>query len=521
MSRLYRRCGGCHRTEKYCNCGQLQDINYDTGAAVVGNSFNAAYFGTKNFGFIITTEDGQQVRGPQFQGIAYDGTYMYISVCDKDDRNGCIIKYKNDGTLVKIGPLITDIGHAKIGYSFADACLYVAQRKLGNNWTAAGMHKVDPDTLASVAYNSAMSSQVVAFVQCDKDLYYVNSDSTKLYAIYDIDVVAGTLGRDLITSIPVPADFYTQFDGTGLGVQAWWYDGRTITAVRNNPQFAMIYDTITKKTTLTHIGDVAEYRNIGEIEGAYTWEGRTVFISVNDIADPISNAAGDPEADIYVLFWYWDTGRAASGSLNYRENTHPGYNVGVNFNDNVFAENTTNRSVIVNTAADNFYCNGSQEFPFHSLGEAIDYYRNVGTFNSIQFQADFTGFARLFNAKVSFTHSSGVTVSLRLCDTQNCDIWLDGITFHDCEYYKCNVYILKNCSRGAAEYDNYYKAGELNPVVSKLYNGTALKNVYFESMIYIDSTNTGSTYADMIDLDAPGDILRWCNIIQLTTDIHN
>lgn len=173
MSRLYRRCGGCHRAEKYCNCGELQEINFDTGAAITANSFNATYFGTKHFGFLLPTEDGQYIRGPQFQGVAFDGTYMYISVCDKDDKDGCIIKYRPDGTLVKIGPLITDIGHAKIGYSFTDACIYVAQRKLGNDWTATGMHKIDSDTLDSIAYNATMSNQIVAFVQCNKDLYYI------------------------------------------------------------------------------------------------------------------------------------------------------------------------------------------------------------------------------------------------------------------------------------------------------------------------------------------------------------
>lgn len=285
----------------------------------------------------------------------------------------------------------------------------------------------------------------------------------------------------------------------------------------------MVYDTITKQTTLTKIGDIMDYRNVGEIEGAYTWEGRTVFISANDIADPISNTAGNSEADIYILFWYWDVTRGASGSLNYRENTHPNYNVPNNFNDRVFTDNTTNRSVIVNIDKDNFYCNGSQEFPFHSLGEAIDYYANVGTFISVQFQSDYIGFTRLFGRDVSFTQSGNKTVSLRFTDTQHCTLWFDEIGLHDCEFYKCNIYILKKCTRIAPEYDTYYKYGEVpSPIISKAYssggNTYILNNALYNCMVYIDTVNNAAFYADMIDLTAPGDILKYCNIIQLSLE---
>ena len=142
MSRNYRRCGGCHRTSRYCDCKDYGNVNFDTKEAVIANKICPTYFGSKCFGFYLTTGDGQTITGPQFQGVAFDGTYMYVSVCDKTDTDGCIIKYKPDGTLVTVGPLISDIGHAKIGYSFADGCLYVAQRLLTGDWTASGMHKV-------------------------------------------------------------------------------------------------------------------------------------------------------------------------------------------------------------------------------------------------------------------------------------------------------------------------------------------------------------------------------------------
>ena len=183
MSRNYRRCGGCHPTSRYCDCKDYGNVNFDINEAVISNKICPTYFGSKTFGFSLTTGDGQTITGPQFQGVASDGTYMYVSVCDKTDTDGCIIKYKTDGTLVAVGPLISDIGYAKLGYSFADGCLYVAQRLLTGDWDASGMHKVDKDTLASVEYNPVMSHQVVAFVQHDKELYYVGSDSTKMYTI--------------------------------------------------------------------------------------------------------------------------------------------------------------------------------------------------------------------------------------------------------------------------------------------------------------------------------------------------
>lgn len=481
MSRNYRRCGGCHRTSRYCDCKDYGNVNFDINEAVVSNKIYPAYFGSKTFGFSFRTGDGQYIHGPQFQGVAFDGTYMYVSVCDKTDTDGCIIKYKPDGALVAVGPLISDIGHAKIGYSFEDGCLYVAQRLLSGDWTASGMHKVDKDTLASVEYNAAMSHQVVAFVQHDKELYYVGSDSTKMYTISNIDVAAGTFSRELFTELPVPADFYTEFDGTGLGVQAWWYDGRTVTAVRNNPQFAMIYDTVTKKYSLSYIGDVADYRNIGEIEGAYTWEGRTVFISCNDMADPIASAGGVNFADIYVLFWYWDTRRGASGSLNFRENTHPNYSVSNTFGS--FTYPTTTRQVCVNKDKDNFYCNGSTEFPFHSLAEAIDYYSHVGVQGGIYFQSDYTGSCRVFNQHIRFQQAGGLGIDIRFTDCQSCDIIIDNIEIRDGEFYNCNLWLVHGAAFALCAYDKYFNSPN---AVSKEYNGSIMNNVYRYSHLYVD-----------------------------------
>lgn len=499
MSINYRRCGGCHRTSRYCNCKDFGEINFDTKEAVTGNSVNMSYFGTKCFGYSLTTGDGQIIHGPQIQSVAFDGVYMYIGVCDKNDTDGCIIKYTESGDLVAVGPLISDMGHAKIGYSFEDHCIYAAQRLLAGDWTASGVHKIDRDTLASVEYNATMSHQIVAFVQVDKSLYYVGSDSSKLYSIYNINVSAGTFNRDLETDLPLPAEFYPQFDGTGLGVQAWIYDGRTVTAIRNNPQFAMIYDTIAKRYTLSKIGDTAEYRNIGEIEGAYTWNGRSVLVSANDIADPIADAANITSADIYALFWYWDISRGASGSLNFRENTHPNYSVSNTFGS--FGSPTTTRQVCVNVDKTNFYCNGSTEFPFHSLGEAIDYYNNVGCQGGIYFQSDFTGFCRLFNRHVRFQQSGGLSIDIRFADCQSCEIILDEIELRDSEFYQCEIWLTHNASFGLPRYDHYFNSPN---AVSKDYNGVIMNNVYRYSHLYFDDSSLVST-----SQGATGDI--WIN----------
>ena len=510
MSRNYRRCGGCHFPHPYCDCKDYGNICFDNGNAIRGNSINMSYFGTKCFNFYLRTGDGQYVNGPQFQGVAFDGTYMYVSACDKNDRDGCILKYMPDGTLVATGPLITDIGHAKLGYSFADGCLYVAQRKLGSDWTASGMHKIDRDTLASVEYNATMAHQVTAFVQCEKDLYYIGSDSTKFYSISNIDVTAGTFSRDLLYDIPVPADFYEQFNGTGLGVQAWFFDGRTITAIRNNPQFAMQLDTVTQRTTLSKIGDVAEYRNIGEIEGAYTWNGRTVLISANDVADPVADAADYVTADIYVLFWYWGTTKGASGSLNFRENTHPNYSVSNTFG--TFANPTTTRQVCFNADKDNFYCNGSTEFPFHSLAEAVDYYHNVGCQGGIYFQSDFTGSCRLFNRHVRFQQAGGLGIDIRFTDCQSSEIILDGIELRDGEFYQCEVWMTHGTSFAQPKCDEYYNSPN---TVTKIYNGNVMNNVFRYSHIYFDDATLVST-----SQGALGDI--WINSgYTLLTDNYN
>jgi len=488
MSRNYRRCGGCHIPRPYCDCKDFGNICFDTKNAIAGNDIKMAYFGTKNFGYYLTTGDGHTINSPQFQSIAFDGVNMYVGVCDKNDRDGCIIKYATNGSLIATGPLITNIGHAKIGYSFADHCLYSAQRKLGGDWTASGVHKIDPDTLASLEYNATMSHQITAFVQTDKNLYYIGSDSTKFYSISNIDVPAGTFSRELLFDIPVPADFYEQFNGTGLGVQAWYFDGRTVTAVRNNPQFAMIYDTITKRYTLSKIGDVSEYRNIGELEGGYTWNGRTVTISSNDIADPIQDAAGINYADIYILFWYWDIARGSAGSLNFRENTHPNYNISNTFGN--FTDPTTTRQVCVNVDKNNFYCNGSTEFPFHSLGEAIDYYHNVGSHGGIYFQSDFTGFCRLFNRHVRFQTTGAVAVDIRFADCQSSEIILDEIELRDSEFYQCEIWMTHGATFGLCRFDEYFNSPN---AVSKDYNGVTMNNVYRYSHLYFDDAALAST----------------------------
>lgn len=483
MSRNYRKCGGCRKTSRYCDCKDYGNVNFDTHEAVTGNEIKMSYFGTKNFGFYLPTGDGVLLHGAQFQSIAFDGLYYYVGVCDKSDTDGCIIKYDLNGALVSVGPLIPNIGHAKIGYSFEDHCIYASQRLLNGDWSASGMHKIDKDTLASVEYNATMSHQVTAFVQYEKELYYIGSDSTKMYSISNIDVAAGTFSRELAFDIPVPADFYSQFNGTGLGVQAWFYDGRTIIAVRNNPQFAMIYDTVTKKYSLSKIGDVSEYRNIGEIEGAFTWNGRTTVISVNDIADPIQDAFGHNYADIYILFWYWDISRGASGSLNFRENTHPNYSVSNTFG--TFSNPTTTRQVCVNVDKDNFYCNGSTEFPFHSLGEAIDYYSHIGVQGGIYFQSDFTGFCRVFNQHIRFQQAGGLGVDIRFTDCQSCDIIIDNVEIRDGEFYNCNLWLVHNAAFAQPAFDTYFNSPN---AVSKVYNGVVMNNVYRYTHIYTDDS---------------------------------
>lgn len=455
MSRTYRRCGGCHRTERYCDCKDYGIIDFDINAAKVSNVLQPAYAGTKCFGFYLVTQDGVSLHAPQFQSIAWDGTYFYIAACDKYDRDGCIIKYRSDWSLVKVGPCIYDMGHAKAGYNFADGYIYVAQRFYDGSWDATGMNKVDPDTLASVEFGHVGEHSISAFVQYDKELYCVGSDATKFYKVGKIDIAAGTIERELVSDIPVPGDFYAELAGSNNGMQAWYYDGRTITCIRNNPQFAMVYDTITKDISLTHIGDVSDGRYIGEIEGAFTWGNRTTLISVCDNQDPLQDANGVNYADIYIQVWYYDTKRGGSGSLDLRENTHTTYSQAARYWRD--EDPTTNRSIIVNLDTNNFYCNGSQHFPFHSVHEALGYLRYHPIARSIQFQSDFDGFIRAFNAHCILNRGSNENVRIRFTDNYNCNWTLSGIKVHDCEFSDSWIFFAaNNVVDTNFDFDKYY-----------------------------------------------------------------
>lgn len=453
MSRHYRKCGGCHPTESYCDCGNIRNINFDTTEAVTANELQPTYFGTLKFFYNVLTSGGAELPSPQFQSLAWDGEYMYLGICDKYDRDACIYKLTPGGEIVRRGPVIPNGGHIKLGYDFKTSKLYAAQRKLESDWEAKGVFRIDPDTLAPEDYGE-LEKPITAFVQCEKDLYYVGSDSSHLYKVNNIDLAAGVIWREEVCTLPLPKDFYDELAGASQGVQCWLYDGRTVVAIRNNPQFAMIYDTITKRYTLTHIGDIADYRNIGEIEGGFTWEGRSVMISANDIADPLEDAGGGHRADIYVQFWYHDISMGGAGSLNLRENTHPTFSAPNRFSD-AYTHDTTTKNVIFDAYATNFYCNGSAEFPFHSIHEAINYAKNVYWVKGIRFNSDFYDTIRLQGVSMLFTNASGGEVNIRFAQAEHCDLTLSGITINDSQFEYSRVFLAENCSETISNYDDY------------------------------------------------------------------
>lgn len=506
-NRNYRRCGGCHIPRPYCDCKDYGLIDMDTKAAKYANVMQPAYFGTKNFGFYITTEDGVSIHAPQFQSIGYDGSNYYVFVCDKNDEKGCVIKYRADWSLVKVGPCIDDIGHAKGCYNFGDNYIYIAQRRFAGDWNARGMHKVDPGTLASIEFNNVGNNSITAFVQTDKKLYCVGSDSTKFYEVKKIDVAAGTIERELVADLYIAGDFYDELSPK-LGIQTWYFDGRVITAIRNNPQFAIVYDTISKKVELSHIGDVSDGRFIGEIEGAFTWYGETTLMSACDVQDPIADANGVNYADFYIQFWYYNTSRGASGSLDVRENTHPTYSIVNKFYDD--PKPTTNRTIVVDAGATNFYCNGSILYPFHSVHEALAYFRYHPTSRGIQFMGDYDGFIRAFNISCDLDTAGNGTVRLRFTDNIACNWRIKDITLHDVEFYRCNINLLHGDSfEDHNTFDKYYRSGaQPDTAISK----RGYLGVFEDSIIWCDAKMTSGGVNAYEDFITTYGIVSNCNV---------
>ena len=483
----YIPCNCCKPPKPYCGCdGDRKNMP----KAVVSNTLSFAYMGTKNFSNSITCGDGQYFTKPQFQGVCFDGMYTYVAVCDGNDEYGCVIKYDADMNLVNIGPRISDFGHGKIAYDFDNDCLYVAQRKLLSDWDASGIHKIDKNTLASVDYCAVFNHQIIGFVQNDKELYYIGSDSSKMYTIANIDFVNGTFTRELVCDLPLASDFYGSPVSDSVNIQCWAFDGRNVVCIRNNPQAAIFYDMVDKTYHLSKIGDIMDYRTVGELEGCYTWQGHTIFISGCEVAEPIKTAGGIAIADIWVQWWEYRITEGSFGSMSTRENTHPGYEA-------------SPRNVIVDYDATNFYCNGTPDYPFRSLNEACDYFKHLGTAKGVYIISDFTGFARLFNFYGEIQGENGKQCDIRFSDNQNCHLVLKNLSIHDAEFFECDVYMF-NVKRGYEEYDVYFNNGT---AVSKLYNGVVMNNVFYQSRIYFDEHTDHVNYDFMADsLGALGDI---------------
>ena len=472
MGRNYRRCGGCHFPQPYCDCKDYGVIDFDTKNAVTSNKLCLAYQGTKVFGYSVTTSDGVEIKEPQFQGLAFDGTYVYMSICNGDqpnpDEDGCIIRMSSDGSIY-VGPVINQIGHAKLGYDFKTHKLIVARRLYAGDWGDAYAFEVDPDSLAVTAFNE-MSHQIISFVQNDKDLYYIDASADHLYKINSIDVATGAIDRELIATLPLPGDYYPLLGGNNNGMQTWAFDGRTVMCIRNNPQFAFFYDTVTKRTIMSHIGNVSDGRFIGELEASYTWNGETIFMSACDISDHLTDSNGNTFGEHYAQFWSYHMIHGSSGSIDVRENTHPTYDITTQFwgksTPPVDTDNTTNKNIIYNADMTNLYCNGSQKFPFHSIHEALAYLREHPTAKGIQIQSNFDGFIRAANINCDFTRKDNtVSVNCRFALCENVRFVLSDFVLHDCEFYDSYVFLRSNNSLGTSVYTNIPENNLWNGVV--------------------------------------------------------
>lgn len=471
----------------------------ENNMAVVPSRLYPTYFGTKVFGRTLTTGDNYQLEGVQFQSMCYDGIYIYIAACDDDDANGCIIRIKPDGSELTIGPRIIDLGHAKIMYQGGK--IYSAQRKLRDSWSAKGVFQIDAGSLASEAYNAEDFPHIIAFVQNGSKNYYINDAQDKMYEFEITDFSQHTYTSKLIANLPRPNDFYSEL-GNG-GMQAWSFDGRYITCIRNSPQFAMVHDISSHATRLAKIGDISDYRNLGEIEAACTFNGKTVWLCANDTTDPVVDINGNQMGETYITFWYMCMTRGEAGSLSLRENMHPNHNLPHGKDPATGTESTTTRNICINTDKTNFYCDGSSEYPFHCLSEAIDRCNRNGDYGGIHFQSNFAGFVRAFNKKIRFTRANNtLNVKLRFTDIQSCEFICDGIQVHDCEMYHSSLWIVNDASFGAREFDNYFRSND-EPAVSKLYNGTYRNNMFRYSMLYVkNSTLSDDRKANDIFIDS-------------------
>lgn len=449
--------------------------------AIVPSRLYPTYFGTKVFGRTLTTGDNYPLEGIQFQSMCFDGTYIYIAACDDQDADGCIIRMKPDGSNLTVGPRITDLGHAKIMYQGGN--IYSAQRKLRDSWSARGVFQINASSLASEAYNAGDFPHIIAFVQNGSKNYYINDAQDKMYEFEITNFSQHEYTSKLIANLPRPNDFYSEL-GNG-GMQAWSFDGRYIACIRNSPQFAMVHDISSHATRLAKIGDISDYRNLGEIEAACTFNGKTIWLCANDVTDPVVDNNGNQMGETYITFWYMCMTRGEAGSLSLRENMHPNHNLPHGKDDTTGTDSTTTRNICVNTAKTNFYCDGSSEYPFHCLSEAIDRCNRNGDYGGIHFQSNFTGFVRAFNKKIRFTRANNtLNVKLRFTDIQSCEFICDGIQVHDCEMYHSSLWVVNDASFGSREFNNYFRSND-EPAVSKLYNGSYRNNMFRYSVLYV------------------------------------